>query len=366
MPSSIGTRRRLFPAKNCYPTWWLRDDFLTDAAAPLSSPRTCEPGPGTLTILDANSKQSISDGKVVYASGGFTAGNPGMWGSQQTRTIGRAVVAIMNQTAQNYEIGWDNDQAATAPHDSIRINATGQTIRDGGTLVDIGTTFTGGPYFIAVIQRSAGFWAFLRGQALFGWKLMWVGVTSTANLYPASMISTTTFTGNVDTLRGVDFPTPFDSDYGFATQRLSGARAANDAIIHEPNMILEWVQTTLPASGTTDIRFRQSDTTNYLQATVDSTGALTLNAVVAGSPTQIGTSAAAVAAGNRVIVTADGSTLRAYVGVVNKISGTNTNFTGQTSGVISALGTSGAVSNLVTWPMYATPIMAQMFNMALG
>lgn len=366
MPIARATIRAALPTKRWYPTWWLRDDFLTDAAAPLSSPHTCEPGPGTLVVLDGNSKQSISNHKATYATGGVTAGNPAMWGSQQTRLTGRAVVGILTQSAQNFEIGWDNDQAATAPHDSIRINAAGQSIRDGGTAVDTGTTFTGGPYLVAIIQRTNGFWAFLRGSSIIGWKLLWVGATSTANLYPAMMISTTTFVGNVDTIRGVDFPAPFDTDYGYATQRLSGARAANDVISHDPNVMLEWVQTTLPASGTTDIRFRRLDANNYLQATVSSTGALTLNSVLAGVTTQIGTSAAAVANGNRVFVSAEGSTVRAYVAAVNKISGTDSNFTGQSDGIISALGTSGAVSDLVTWPIFPSPLVAQMFNMALG
>ena len=30
----------------------LRDEFTTPDAAPITSPRTCEPGPGTLTFVD--------------------------------------------------------------------------------------------------------------------------------------------------------------------------------------------------------------------------------------------------------------------------------------------------------------------------
>src|SRR5690348_15144558 len=44
----------------------LRDDLITPASAPLTSPRTCEPGPGTLTILDTGNAWSInSSGEIV-------------------------------------------------------------------------------------------------------------------------------------------------------------------------------------------------------------------------------------------------------------------------------------------------------------
>jgi hypothetical protein len=59
----------------------LYDTFKTDDAAPISSPRTCEPGPGLLVITDTENKFSIVDGELVCA-GGKTApayGDPGVW-----------------------------------------------------------------------------------------------------------------------------------------------------------------------------------------------------------------------------------------------------------------------------------------------
>lgn len=46
-------------------TYLLYDDFTTPEAAPLTSPRTCEPGPGTLVISDSYSALSISGGSIV-------------------------------------------------------------------------------------------------------------------------------------------------------------------------------------------------------------------------------------------------------------------------------------------------------------
>jgi hypothetical protein len=362
MPYLRGSRLGNLPTKTWYPTFWLKHDFNVDTAAPIAS--YIGDGLGTLTISDTNSKFSVLGGKALFATGGASAsGNPGAWAAQQTRLAGRAVLGIITSSASNFEIGWDSDQSGTL-WDAIRIQGSGTAIRDGGTAVDIGLSLTGGPFLVAVVQRAAGFWAFLRGAGFPNWVLEWVGVTTTGNLYPSMAVNSTTFVGNVDTLRGVDLPAPLDSDYGFATQRLSGARAANDVFIHEPNIFLEWKQTTLPASGNTDIRFRVVDANNYLQATVSSTGALTINEVLAGTPTQLFTSAAAVAANNRVSITADGSAIRAYVGVVTKGSGTSTNFLDASSGLISALGTSGAVSDLISWPRYAPQQVATLLNMA--
>jgi len=48
------------------PTYILRDEFTTEESSNLSSPRTCEPGPGALTLVTANSStfEINADGKL--------------------------------------------------------------------------------------------------------------------------------------------------------------------------------------------------------------------------------------------------------------------------------------------------------------
>jgi hypothetical protein len=364
MPSIFGSRFAPWVQKRWYPAWWLKHEFDTDAAAPLGSPYTGS-GAGALVVVDANSKLSASGGKLLFATGGSASGNPAIFGAQQTRTAGRGFVGILNRSAADFEFGWTDAQSGTTLKDALRFNATVNVIRDNGTVVDMGIAITGSPMYFAFIQRTAGFWAFFKGVGFPVWRLLWIGTGSTANYYPGAMVQNTTTVVNIDTMRGCDFGAPFDTDYGFATQRLSGARAANDVIVHNADFFAEWVQTTLPSSGNTDIRFRVVDSSNYIQALVSSTGALTLNTVTAGTPTQIATSAAAVAAGNRVVVSMDGSTIRSYAASVAKATGTGSSFTTQPNGVISALGTGGAVSDLCTWPIYPSSEMMQMLNMAV-
>lgn len=50
------------------PSYLLFDDFLTNESNPLTSPRTCEPGPGTYTISDPGSALSISSGELVVGT----------------------------------------------------------------------------------------------------------------------------------------------------------------------------------------------------------------------------------------------------------------------------------------------------------
>lgn len=77
-----------------------------------------------------------------------------------------------------------------------------------------------------------------------------------------------------------------------------------------------------------------------------------LNEVVAGTPTSRGTGAAgSIANGQRLVVIADGSTIRVYANNVLKTTYTTaTNFATSTAGVLASLGTGGAVADLIAWP----------------
>jgi hypothetical protein len=144
---------------------------------------------------------------------------------------------------------------------------------------------------------------------------------------------------------------PLNSDYGIATQRLV-TPAASTAFTHTADAHIEFTVTTLPSASTIDLRFRQQDASNYWQVTISSTGALTLNEVVAGTPTQRATAAAAVANGNRVYLVLNGSTLKAWSNNVLKWTyASASGFATATSGLLNSLGTGGVLSEAISWPM---------------
>lgn len=74
-----GRRFILGPVAQAYQ---LLDQFLTNAGAPLTSPRTCEPGPGEIVITDTENKLSIASQQLVCAGGKGTPawGDPGWYG----------------------------------------------------------------------------------------------------------------------------------------------------------------------------------------------------------------------------------------------------------------------------------------------
>ena len=58
------------------PTFLLQDDFLTDDASPIATPRSCEPGPGTLTFEGVDHWSILNDQLVsagITVGEGFTA-----------------------------------------------------------------------------------------------------------------------------------------------------------------------------------------------------------------------------------------------------------------------------------------------------
>src|SRR5690348_3793259 len=92
--------------------WLFRDEFTTDQAAPLTSPRTSEPpGPGTLTITDTGNHASIVGGKLSFDGTIVATGNPRVVGTNSlARVAGRTLFIPINfsATGGQYLYGWTN------------------------------------------------------------------------------------------------------------------------------------------------------------------------------------------------------------------------------------------------------------------
>jgi len=84
----------------------LRDLFTTAHAAPLVSPRTCEPGPGTLTLTDTGNKMTTSASSLVVTGAVSAYTDPRITGATQLRTPGR-VFYFRNKGAL-FEVGYRN------------------------------------------------------------------------------------------------------------------------------------------------------------------------------------------------------------------------------------------------------------------
>jgi hypothetical protein len=140
--------------------------------------------------------------------------------------------------------------------------------------------------------------------------------------------------------------------YGLATDVLPGPRAAADTFTHEADCVIIFDLPAIPSSGTLEFWFRSATVgTDGWRVTVDSSGDVDLDEVVSGTPTQRGTSAAAVSGGEHMYVICDDETIKVFADNSLLINyGSAATQKTQTAGEIEALGTGGRISNVVPFP----------------
>jgi len=342
----------------------LRDEFTTAAAAPLASPRTCEPGPGSLTLVQNDGQFSISAGKLLVPSQATPVhGDVRVYdNTSRSRLAGRAVFATANfnsVTGKSAYLNWTSSSSGspTAWEMNLGFYPGGHgrliaTTLNGNYVVDLEAIVAGVDYQLGIVQRGSGGFALIKGGAFTNWTLVWVFSAETLpNLFP--QFTAYESAGTLDDFRVLDLPPPWNDDYGIATQRLSGSVPVGTAFTHTANCLIEWTQTTLPTAGTyTDVFFRQQDVNNRWLVEIDSAGNFDLLERIGGSYFGRLSFGGAVGTGHRIVLVVDGTTIRPYINNVAKTPYTSaTNFQTATSGLRRAVSVGGGtVTNLVAWP----------------
>jgi len=214
-------------------------------------------------------------------------------------------------------------------------------------------TATADTYFrIALVLRGSGMWLIVDDTTL-AW---YTSAGTNSPLYgQVGGLGASRYPPDVTYMRVAQLSAPFNAEYGLCTAALIGARSAGETFTHAADTFISFTVTTLPTGANTiDLLFRIQDATNYWQVQITATGALTLNEIVAGVSTQRGTTAAAVTAGNRVVILAIGSTIAAYTASTARWTYTSaTNFATETDGELDAIG-DGVVTTLTTAPRTLT------------
>lgn len=335
------------------PTYLLRDVFTTNAAAPITSPRTCEPGPGTLTLAQAAPGQwSIVSNKFTVASVG--ASEPrAVSVTSFNRVAGRAFMGTVGLAVGVISrIGWDTGGALPETH-AFSLSAGGDlAARISGSGLFLGiTTPTGVDHDCALVLRSAGaFYLVKNGGTVPNWTLAWVDNVDVSATLPVkiSAATGTALGGTFDDLQVFDFPAPWTSDFGIATSRTAGNVPSGTVFTHTANCLIEYVQATLGA-GESQVLFRRQDVANHWFVSVNAAGDLILNERVGGGANVRATAAAVVAAGHRVVVVADGTIIRGFSNnVLRWTYSSATNFQTATAGETALF--AGTQSNLTAWP----------------
>lgn len=322
--------------------------------------RNCD-GVGFLDIVENDGALDVTGGNLVVSNQTTAAwGDLGVcFGGSFTRAAGLAFVARAT-IGGGADVRWGSSQnpaTATLLPANANPDETNSFYFDDGDLKyadsniggpSMGTVPTG-TYSIAQVHRTAGDFMLIKGEAYTDWTLLWIGNAWTND--PIYHAAWTLEASTWHTMRAVNLPAPWDTDYGIATDRKASTPAAGTTFVHEADFILEWTQTTVPSADTTDVLIRVQDATNYWIVRVNSSGDLSLQEVVGGSPTQRANSAGTIANGERIVVNAVGNTITAWGNNVQLWTyASASNFATKTAGEVDALGTAGVVTNLVTYP----------------
>lgn len=250
--------------------WLLRDDFTTAQSAPLTTPRTCEPGPGTLGLVDTvtGADASISSGEYLRPrpTGSQAYANYGAYSvAGYTRTIGLMLYCICRSaTIDRFDaIAFGSSAALAQGKTFINFASTlAVSVRswNGGTINVGGSLTSNTSYQCGIICRSAGDLFFMRGGAQYpSWTLLWVGmIDSTQTLFPMS--------GNFnadskhDTFRLFQKTGAFMHDYG-AAFFFDATPVANDTTTGKADG-LDYITWTPAAGETLSMLFRRTDDDN--------------------------------------------------------------------------------------------------------
>jgi hypothetical protein len=342
------------------PSYILRDAFQTNEAGPIASPRTCSPGPGTLTAVQTHGNFSVAAQKLVIPNSSSATGSGCYLRSALVaRQAGRAFFAEFSVDGSvataTPGIGWFNaDNVSTAAYEaafdvsSLALNVRTPTT----TTANVLTLVAAANYRLGVILRSSGAFYVSSDDDGLTWKLLWVGTAGSNSFTNTGVLSCGNSPGKSDRWVVADLPYPWNSDYSLATSRVAGSVAASQAFTHTANGLIEWTQTTVPSASSLFIDFKRNAFNNKFQVSINSSGDLRLTEFTAPSTqTQRALASAVVANGHRVVLIFEGATIRAFSNnVLRWTYSSATNFQTETAGVVAGLGTGGAIADLIAWP----------------
>lgn len=340
------------------------DRFLTDDAAPVTSPRAGEPGPGALAFTDANGVLSVADDSLVI--NGTPAGNSDGFISTSSQVRAAGLALFMHQKSATVSgVGAGNGRFGFVSSNAV----------DGTEALSLAPAAAGrefyfayngggaaGPLFLydpeaslnsvdmGLVCRGTGALFLLRvpGRA---WEIGYVAHAGTASpLWPRHRLSANAYDCKRTNIALVQLPAPFDDDWGLVTQRTASA-SANAMSTCNADCLLEATRT-LVAADVWELSFRRGDDDNRMFAEVnEANNTLKLFERNGGVNTERATASVTFNAGSqyRVVVTAMKTRVDVYANDSKWLSYTSATFN-QTTGGANAAKTSHAATEFNAWP----------------
>jgi hypothetical protein len=353
----------------------MRDEFDTARLVDNVNGTPAEPGPGNRLVVDTGHYITIANGELVFSSGGGSVADPILWLDSVTRANGAGVFArvyhnnVSTAGVVGPRVGFAGARTATGINNQGVMLALGQYntnsvsvgLREMGTdIAGVGSYSNVAVYHdLAVILRpNNGALYFIKsGTSYPHYTLLRVTEGSGGNEYP--FVMTTYRTSQIAFLRCADASQAVS---GLATQfgaasaysATSGAVLTGSANTH---MVAKWVCAT---NDVLTLLFRRTDDDNCLKLVcTQSANTIKLYKREAGVDTELDAGKTQTWTNGTtyyIYITANGSTIKTYVGVTAKHSTTQafnaTATTATASGFATgeaslwAIGTDGEWDNL--------------------
>ncbi len=193
----------------------LLDQFTTARAAGSVNGTPAEPTGGVRTVVDTNSKLSISGGVAVFATGGVGLGDPGLWYPVTTRAAGKIAIFDYKELVSAFKdvkIGFTTAQSNTL-QSGFYLRGNSSVIQTANA-TPLGTYTFNVTYKLAVILKSSGTYFVIKGGTEYpNWTLLYTDfIGNTSNLYAGV---TGNYDLNIDNIRiptSTWLPTPLAYD----------------------------------------------------------------------------------------------------------------------------------------------------------
>jgi lysophospholipase L1-like esterase len=250
----------------------LKDLFTTAAGAPLSTPRSADPGPGQATLAQTDGQFSVVSGEL-----NITAQTTAAWGDLRynsallTRVGGLAlwVDKLYRSNAAQLTLGFDDNTSGEPLSPGFRLTNWSLAASIGGNAInDLIDTQINVDYDLFVMLTPARAYLFARGYDLARWTLMWTDAQSGASLYAA--LAPYDAAGKVEAIKVIKARAGWLSNYYPAYYQASTPTlpvtfdAAGDILLK-----FSWSPV---ASEVLEIYFRRTDDNNTMICRCDQAG----------------------------------------------------------------------------------------------
>ncbi len=191
--------------RNKSPSYLVRDEFSSALTAGSVNGTLSVPGPGARVVTDTNSKISLANGSVSFATA--AAVSDGLWSSVLlARVAGRFVRSRITRpdTTCQPQLGLDTNQAGNPICGFMLASDDLYAVFNNVTL-NVGLV-AAATYDLALVMRPNGLFYFIKGDTYTKWTLVWMSLLLNEARYPGLVARTAT--------------SPFTAEFLYTSRRL--------------------------------------------------------------------------------------------------------------------------------------------------